>query len=98
MKRNAFTLIELLVVIAIIGILAALIIPAVMKVAGMKGEPENPTVESPTYVDDQQPSQNLGNFNTSPVVSQSEFFVTIDGNRFVIQYQNKHDISIELLE
>ena len=31
MKKNGFTLIELLVVIAILGILAALIVPAVRK-------------------------------------------------------------------
>lgn len=38
MKRKGFTLVELLVVIAIIGMLAAIIIPAVTKSGSYKGK------------------------------------------------------------
>ena len=50
MKRNAFTLIETLIIVAIIGLLFAIIVPAVGKTREEIREREREKINSPDYI------------------------------------------------
>jgi len=107
MKRNAFTLVELLVLIAIIGILIALIVPAIVAVFSDGGEnPSAPGVtqsapsvnqsERDALVNGSQPvnSQPGQQLNAQPQMQDGRYIVNIKGDTFEIMYQSRDSVTI----